>query len=409
MDYATATYSYRPDRLMLSISNERTIMSTIINRIGTDAAAMDIRHCYTDKSKNYSFSGYVDSTLDKCLRERANIDQTGRALLRDIVMSMLDEGVVAVIPIDTDRDPITGAFKIESLRVGKILQWKPCSVQVRAYDERTCRQKDIWCSKDTTAIIENPFYAIMNEYNSTLYRLGRKLSLLDTSDEQNASGKLDLIVQLPYAIKTPARKEEARKRVNDIRDQLTNSNYGIAYTDGAERITQLNRSVENNLLKQVEFFTNQLMSFLGITPEILNGTADEKTMNNYINRTILTILTAITEEFTIKFLSETARTQGQKILYFNDPLKLMSASQLAENADKLTRNEILSSNEIRTKLGYPPSDDPKADQLRNSNMPQAEEEPAATESGTTEPQSSEAMVNSIISRLSNKEEDQNEV
>ena len=366
-----AGYYYRPDRPRLSRGNERSIVTSIYNRIAMDCAAVDIKHVRLDG--NGRFLSEVDSDLNGCLSLEANVDQTGRALIQDIVMSMLDEGCVAIVPTDTDVDPkITDSYKILSMRTGKILEWYPTNVKVRVYNERTGQKEDIILPKSTVGIVENPLYAVVNEPNSTMQRLIRKLCLLDAVDEQTGSGKLDLIIQLPYIIKTDARRQQAENRRKDIEMQLSGSKYGIAYTDGTERITQLNRPVENNLLKQVEYLTNMAYSQLGITQTILDGTADEKTMLNYNNRTIEPILSAIIDEMKRKFLTKTARTQGQSIEFFRDPFRLVPVNDIAEIADKFTRNEILTSNEIRQIIGMKPSDDPKADRLVNSNISQPE-------------------------------------
>lgn len=367
------SYAYRPDRLRLTRGNERSIVTSIFNRIALDVSSIDIKHCKLDKNNRYVSD--MNTRLNTCLSLEANIDQTGRMLIQDIVMSMMDEGCVAVVPVDTIADPeITDSYDILSMRTGKILEWKPAYVKVRVYNDRTGNKEDIILPKKSVAIIENPLYAIVNEPNSTMQRLIRKLSLLDVTDEQTASGKLDLIIQLPYLIKTEARREQAEKRRKDIEMQLSGSKYGIAYTDGTEKITQLNRSLENNLMKQIEYLTNMVYSQLGITQEILNGTADEKTMLNYYNRSIEPIVTAITDEFKRKYLTETARTQGQSIVAFRDPFKLVPVNNIAEIADKFTRNEIMTSNEIRQVIGMKPSDDPKADRLVNSNISQPTEE-----------------------------------
>lgn len=368
------TYYYRPDRPRFTRGNERTIMTSVLNRIALDVSAIDIVHVRLDE--NGRFLETVDSGLNNCLSLSANMDQTGRALKQDIVMSMLDEGCVAVIPIDTTSDPDkTDSYQIDSMRVGKIIQWRPRHVQVRAYNELTGKKEEIWLPKKSVAIIENPLYAVMNEPNSTMQRLIKKLALLDVTDEQTASGKLDLIIQLPYVIKTEARRQQAEARRKDIEMQLSGSKYGIAYTDGTERITQLNRSLENNLMKQVEYLTNQLYSQLGITQTILDGTADDKTMLNYYSRTIEPIISAIVDEMKRKFLTKTARTQRQSIQFFRDPFKLVPVNDIAEIADKFTRNEIMTSNEIRQIVGMKPSDDPKADELRNSNISQQKDYP----------------------------------
>ena len=363
------SYSYRPDRIRLTRGNERSIVTSIFNRIALDVSSVNIKHCKLDE--NERFVSVVNSGLNSCLNLEANIDQTGRAFMQDIVMSMLDEGCVAIVPTDTSFDPnITSSYDILSLRTGKILEWYPDKVKVRVYNERTGKKEDIIVKKNTVAIVENPLYAVINEPNSTMQRLIRKLSLLDITDEQTASGKLDLIIQLPYVIKTEARRQQADQRRKDIEMQLAGSKYGIAYTDGTEKITQLNRSLENNLLKQVESLTNTLYSQLGITQTILDGTADEKTMLNYNSRTIEPIVSAIVDEMKRKFLTKTARTQHQSIMFFRDPFKLVPVNNIAEIADKFTRNEILTSNEIRQIIGMKPSDDPKADELINSNIAQ---------------------------------------
>ena len=365
------SYYYRPDRPRFTRGNERSIVTSVYNRIALDASAITIQHVRLDE--NGRFLSTIDSDLNKCLTLDANIDQTGRAFLQDAVMSMLDEGCVALVPVETDVDPNdTDSYKIFSIRTGKIVEWRPQHVKVRVYDERTGRKEDITISKSSVAIVENPLYAVINEPNSTMQRLIRKLSLLDVTDEQTASGKLDLIIQLPYIIKTEARRQQAEQRRKDIEMQLAGSKYGIAYTDGTEHITQLNRSVENNLMKQVEYLTSMLYSQLGITQTILDGTADEKTMLNYYTRTIEPIVSAIVDEMKRKFLTKTARTQRQSIEFFRDPFKLVPVNNIAEIADKFTRNEIMTSNEIRQIVGMKPSDDPKADELINSNISQPE-------------------------------------
>lgn len=365
-------YYYRPDRVRLTGGNERSIVTSIYNRIALDVAAVDIKHCKIDE--NGRFISEVNSDLNSCLTLEANIDQTARAFKQDIIMSMLDEGCVAIVPVDTTLDPnVTDSYDILSMRTGKILEWYPMHVKVRVYNEKTGRKEDIILPKSDIGIIENPLYAIINEPNSTMQRLIRKLSLLDITDEQTASGKLDLIIQLPYVIKTEARRQQAENRRKDIEMQLASSKYGIAYTDGTEHITQLNRSVENNLLKQIESLTSTLYSQLGITQSILDGTADEKTMLNYNNRTIEPFVSAIVDEMKRKFLTKTARSQKQTIMYFRDPFKLVPVNDIAEIADKFSRNEILSSNEIRQIIGIKPSDDPKADELVNANIRQPDE------------------------------------
>lgn len=367
------SYSQRPDRVRLTKGNERTIVTSIINRIGLDVAALNITHCKVDE--NGRFLSDMNSHLNNCLKLEANLDQTGRAFIQDIVMSMLDEGVVAVVPIETDINPeISGSYDINSMRTGKIIEWYPQHVKVRVYDERTGNKEDIVLSKRSVAIIENPLYSVINETNSTLQRLMRKLSLLDIVDEQSSAGKLDLIIQLPYTIKSETRKAQADARKKDIETQLKDSKYGIAYVDATEKITQLNRPLENNLMKQIEYLTNMLFSQLGITQSILDGTADEQTLLNYHTRTIEPIVAAIVDEMKRKFLTKTARTQKQTITFFRDPFKLVPVNHIADIADKFTRNEILTSNEVRQIVGFRPSNDPKADELRNSNLNHPEEE-----------------------------------
>lgn len=366
------SYSYRPDRPRLTRGNERSIITAIFNRIALDVASIDIRHCVLDKDDR--FQSIKDSGLNDCLSLEANIDQTGRAFIQDVVMSMLDEGCVAIVPVDTTDNPdITMGYDINTMRTGKIVEWYPAHVKVRLYNDRTGNKEEVIFSKRSVGIVENPLYAIINEPNSTMQRLIRKLNLLDVVDEQSCSGKLDLIVQLPYSIKTPSRREMAETRRKDIEMQLSGSKYGIAYMDGTEKITQLNRPVENNLMSQVEYLTNMVYSQLGITQSILEGSADEQTMLNYTSRCIEPIISAIVDEMKRKFLSKTARTQKQTILFFREPFKLVPVSAIAEIADKFTRNEIMSSNEVRQKIGMKPSSDPKADQLINSNISQPNE------------------------------------
>lgn len=367
--YGEGGTSYRPDRPRFSRGNERTIVNAICNKIAIDVAGIDIRHVRLDEDDR--FKENIESSLDYCLTTEANIDQTGRSFKQDIVMSMLDEGVIAVVPVDTDIDPRDStSFKIETMRVGKVVEWFPKKVRINLYNDRTGNKEDVTLPKSAVALIENPLFAVMNEPNSTMKRLVRKLALLDAIDEQSGSGKLDLIIQLPYVVKTEARRNQAESRRKDIEDQLAGSKYGIAYTDGTERITQLNRPVENNLLKQIEYLTAMLYSQLGITQAILDGTADEATMLNYNNRTIEPIISAIVDEMKRKFLTKTARSQKQTLMFFRDPFKLVPVSELAKIGDTMTRNEIMTSNEIRQKMGMKPSSDPKADQLVNSNMPQ---------------------------------------
>ena len=366
-------YSYRPDRPRLTRGNERSIVTSVYNRIALDVAAIDIQHCKLDE--NGRLLEEMDSKLNQCLTLEANLDQTSRAFIQDAVMSMLDEGCVAIVPVETTLDPkVTQSYDILSMRTAKILEWFPKHVRVRLYNERTGQKEDIKLPKSMVAIVENPLFAVINEPNSTMQRLIRKLSLLDVTDEQTASGKLDLIIQLPYIIKTDARRQQAEQRRKDIEMQLAGSKYGIAYTDGTEKITQLNRSLENNLMKQVEYLTNLLFSQLGITQSILDGTADEKTMLNYYTRTIEPIVSAIVDEMKRKFLSKTARSQKQSIMFFRDPFKLVPVNDIAEIADKFTRNEIMSSNEFRQIVGLRPSSDPKADKLINSNLNHPEEQ-----------------------------------
>ena len=360
-------YTYRPDRPRLTRGNERSIVTSVYNRIALDASSISIQHVMLDD--NGRFLSVIDSALNRCLNLSANLDQTGRAFLQDAVMSMMDEGCVALVPTDTTLDPEnTGSFDIESIRTGKILEWYPSSVKVRVYNEKTARREDLILKKKNVAIVENPLYAVMNEPNSTMQRLIRKLVLLDAVDEQSGSGKLDLIIQLPYTIKTEARRQQAENRRRDIEEQLRGSKYGIAYTDGTERVTQLNRPVENNLMNQIKYLTETLYGQLGITQGILDGTADDKTMLNYYNRTIEPIISAIVDEMKRKFLTRTALTQKKTIMFFRDPFKLVPVNDIAEIADKFTRNEILTSNEIRQIIGIKPSDDPKADRLKNSNI-----------------------------------------
>ena len=365
--YGEYSYSYRPDRIRFSRGNERSIVTSVYNRIALDAATIDIKHIRLDENGRYVST--IESGLNNCLSIEANIDQTGRSFIQDVVMSMLDEGSVAIVPVDTNINPqITNSYDILTMRTAKILEWYPTQVKVQLYNDRTGKKEELTLPKSMIAIIENPLYAVINEPNSTMQRLIRKLSLLDSVDEQSSAGKLDLIIQLPYIIKSEARRAQAEQRRKDIETQLAGSKYGIAYTDGTERITQLNRPIENNLMKQVEYLTSMLYSQLGITTGIMDGTADDKTMLNYYNRTIEPIMAAITEELKRKFLTKTARSQFQSIGFFRDPFKLVPVNDLAELADKLTRNEIMTSNEIRQIVGLKPSDDPKADELRNSNL-----------------------------------------
>lgn len=385
-------YSYRPDRVKLTRGNERSIITSIFNRMALDVASINFIHCKLDENGRYSSD--VNSGLNNCLQLEANIDQTNISFIQDIVLSMLDEGCVAIVPIDTIGDPIiSNTFDILTMRTGKITEWKSDSVLINVYNDRTGKREEIWMPKTKVGIIENPLYSVINEPNSTLQRLIRKLSLLDITDEQTASGKLDLIIQLPYTIRSELKKNQAEERRKDIEMQLSTSKYGIAYTDATEHITQLNRPVENNLMKQIESITMSLFGQLGITQSILDGTADEKTMLNYYNRSIEPIVSSITIEMKRKFLTKTARTQGQSILAFRDPFKLVPVNNIAELADKFTRNEILTSNEIRQIIGMKPSNDPKADQLINSNLNHPDEENKEVKKVPDENESSETKIN----------------
>lgn len=371
-NYSGSGYTYRPDRPKLSRGNERSIVAAIENRIAIDVASLNVWHCKIDK--NGMLEEILKSGLNNCLTTEANIDQTSRAFLFDTALSMLDEGVVAIVPQETTLNPkITGSYDINSMRTGKVIQWKPNHVQIRMYNEFTGEKEDIWLPKKVVAIVENPFYAVMNEPNSTLQRLIRKLNLLDVIDEQNGSAKLDLIIQLPYQVKSDLRKQHAEDRRKSIKDQLTNDQYGIAYVDSTEKITQLNRPVENNLMGQIEYLTRMLYSQLGITEGILDGTADEQTQLNYINRTVEPIISAIVDEMKRKFLTKTARSQGQTIVFYRDPFKLVPLNNVADIVDKFTRNEVMTSNEVRQKMGLMPSKDPKADELINSNIRQPDD------------------------------------
>lgn len=371
-NYGTG-YSMRPDRPRFSRGNERSIVTSVYNRIALDVAAININHCRLDKDGR--FVETIDSNLNNCLNLEANMDQTGRAFIQDIVMSMFDEGSVAIVPVDTTINPeITSSYDILSMRTGKVVEWYPNSVRVKLYNDRTGQKEEIVLPKSAVGIVENPLYAVINEPNSTMQRLIRKLNILDSIDEQSGAGKLDLIIQLPYIVKSDARREQAEKRRKAIEDQLSGSKYGIAYTDGTEKVTQLNRSVDNNLMKQIEYLTSMLYSQLGITQAVLDGTADEKTMLNYYTRTVEPIISAIVDEMKRKFLTKTARSQLQSIVFFRDPFKLVPVNDLAEISDKLTRNEIVTSNEIRQKIGMKPSSDPKADQLINSNINQSNQD-----------------------------------
>lgn len=368
--YVGSSYTVRPDRVRFSRGNERSIVTSVYNRIALDVAAISINHCKLDDDGR--FLEVIDSKLNSCLNLEANIDQTGRAFIQDVVASMFDEGCVAIVPTDTTFDPkVTGSYDILTMRTGKILDWYPAHVRVRVYNEKTGQKEDILLPKSMVGIIENPLYAVINEPNSTMQRLIRKLNLLDSIDEQSGSGKLDLIIQLPYVIKSDARRQQAETRRKDIETQLAGSKFGIAYTDASEKVTQLNRPVENNLMKQIEYLTSMLYSQLGITQSILDGSADEKTMLNYYSRTIEPIVSAIVDEMRRKFLTKTARAQKQSIMFFRSPFKLVPVNDLAEIADKFTRNTIMTSNEIRQVIGMKPSDDPKADMLINSNLNQS--------------------------------------
>ena len=366
-DYRGASYSYRPDRPRMTRGNERSIITSIYNRIAMDVASITLKHVRLDE--NDRFVETINSSLNECLNLQANIDQTARAFIQDVVISMLDEGSVAMVPIETTGDPIlSNSYDILSLRTGKIVAWYPNEVKVRLYNDRTGQHEDIDLPKHMVGIIENPLYAVINEPNSTMQRLVSKLNLLDSIDNQSGSGKLDLIVQLPYVIKTEARRAEAEKRRKDIEDQLAGSKYGIAYADGTEKITQLNRPVENNLMGQIEFLTSMLYSQLGITQGILDGTANEETMLNYFSRSVEPFAAVIVDEMKRKFLTKTARSQKQSIIYSRDPFRFVPLSKLADIADKFTRNEVLSSNDMRGIIGFKPSNDPKAEELRNKNL-----------------------------------------
>lgn len=398
-----ASYSYRVDRPRLSRGNERSIVTSVYNRIALDVAALKIEHVKLDESKR--FLSVIEDGLNNCLSLEANTDQTARAFFQDVVISMFDEGSVAIVPVDTTTDPnVSGSYDIKSMRVGQILEWYPQYIRARVYNEQTGKKEDILLPKSATAIIENPLYAVINEPNSTMQRLIRKLNLLDVIDEQSGSGKLDLIIQLPYVIKTQQRRQQAENRRKEVERQLSDSKYGIAYTDGTERITQLNRSVNNNLMDQIEYLTSMLYSQLGITQAILDGSADEKTMLNYYNRTIEPIVSAIVDEMKRKFLTKTARSQLQSILFFRDPFKLVPVENIAEIADKFTRNEIMTSNEIRQVIGMKPSSDPKADELRNKNL----SAPAGEEESSGIPAVKETEESGDLDKKSLKEEIQNE-
>lgn len=370
-DYGLS-YSYRPDRARFTRGNDRSILTSVLNRIAMDAAAIDIQHVRLDKNGRYKET--IDSGLNQCLNVEANIDQSGRAFRQDIFASLLDEGCVAIVPVETSVDPKRGSYSIDSMRVGKVIEWFPEHVRVRLYNQKVGKHEEIVLPKKIVALPENPFYAVMNEPNSTAQRLMRKLSLLDVVDEHNCSGKLDLIIQLPYVVKTDLRRTQADRRRKDVEDQLASSKYGVAYIDGTERVTQLNRPIENNLMKQIEYLQNLFYSQLGMTATVMDGTADEKTMLNYNNRAIEPIISAVVDEMKRKFLTKTARSQRQSIVFFRDPFRLVPVNDLAEIADKMTRNEIMTSNEIRQVIGMKPSEDPNADTLRNKNLSVSNEE-----------------------------------
>ena len=387
--YIEGGSAYKPDRRRMSRGNERSIVTAIYNRIAMDVAAVKILHVRLDDNEQYIET--INSDFNNCLTLEANIDQTGREFIQDAVMSMLDEGVVALVPVDTDVDPInTDSYKILTMRTGRITQWYPTNVKVEVYNERNGKREEVILPKRMVSIVPNPLYSVMNEPNSTLQRLIRKLNLLDVIDEQSSAGKLDLIIQLPYVIKTEARRQQAEIRRKDIEQQLSGSKYGIAYTDGTEHITQLNRPAENNLMKQIEFLTSMLYSQLGITQSVMDGTADEQTMLNYFDRTTEPILSALVDNMRRTFLTKTARTQGQSVRFYRDPFKLVPVSQIAEVADKFTRNEIMTSNEFRQVIGMKPSSDPKADRLENSNIAHPQESTVEDDSTTTQ-QTSEKL------------------
>lgn len=366
------SYYYKPDTVRFSIGNDRNIITSIINRIAVDCASIDIRHVRLDEYER--FDSFMVDELDLCLTTEANIDQTGRNLIEDVVLTLLDEGTTAIVPIDTDEDPIDGSFTIYTLRVGKIIEWRPSFVKVRCYNERKGQKEDIWVAKSNAAILENPFYAVMNDISSTARRLSRKLSILDSLDEKQGSGKLNMIIQVPYSTRNEMKRNMAEDRIKNLEDQLQNSPHGIAYSDGTEKIIQLNRSLDNNIIDEVKYLTEQLYQQLTMTPGVIDGTADEKTMNNYYSRTIEPIMNCIVEEMRRKFLTKTARTQGQSIMYFRDPFKLAPIGEVAELADKMTRNTIMTANEIRQAIGMRPSKDPKADELKNANISESKDQ-----------------------------------
>ena len=403
--YSGPSYSYRPDRTRLSRGNERSIITSVYNRIALDVAAINIRHCRLDENGRYL--NIINSGLNNCLSLEANMDQTARAFIQDCVISLFDEGAIAMVPVDTSINPrFSSSYDVLTMRVGKILDWYPDRVRVQVYNDRSGRKEELTLSKDFVGIVENPLYAVINEPNSTMQRLVRKLNLLDAIDEQSGSGKLDLIIQLPYVVKSSARRQQAEQRKADLEAQLANSRFGIAYTDGTERITQLNRPINNNLMSQIEYLTSMLYSQLGITTSILDGTADEKTMLNYNNRTIEPIVSAIVDEMRRKFLTKTARSQRQTIMFFRDPFKLVPIENIAEIADKFTRNEIMSSNEMRQVIGMKPSSDPRADELRNKNLSESAETTKARAEGLLGDTSNTDV---RADDVGDKEENQNEL
>lgn len=369
VDERGISYYYKPDIIRISYGNDRNIITSIINRIAVDCASIDIHHVELDEYDR--FGAIRKSSLDDCLNVEANIDQTGRDLIRDAVLSLLDDGVTAIVPIDTDEDPTEGSYDIYTLRVGKIIEWRPSFVKVRCYNDRNGKKEEIWFAKANAAILENPFYAVMNDTTSTAKRLSRKLSLLDAIDEKQNSNKLNMIIQVPYSTRNEMRKNAAEERIKNLEDQLENSPHGIAYSDGTEKIIQLNRPLDNNIIEEVKYLTEQLYQQLTMTPEVIDGTADEKVMNNYYSRTVEPIMNCLVEEMRRKFLTKTARTQGQSIMYFRDPFKLAPITSVAELADKFTRNEIMTANEIRQAIGMRPSQDPRADELKNANISEA--------------------------------------
>ena len=406
-DFSQVSYSSRPDKPVLSFVNKKNIVAALYNRLALDVAAITIQHVRLDE--NDRFKEVIDSGLNRCFNLEANIDQTGRAFIQDVVISMLDEGCVAIVPIDTTSNPKTGSFDVNTMRTGKILEWYPRHVRVRVYNDRTGISEEKILLKQQVAIIENPLYAVLNEQNSTMQRLIRKLSLLDMTDEQNASGKLNLIIQLPYVVKSPIRKEQAEKRRADMEEQLANSKYGIAYADGTEKIIQLNRSLDNNLMSQVEYLTNQVFSQIGMTQEILNGTADEATMLNYYDRSVEPIVAAIVDNVKRSFLTKTARSQKQSIMFFRDPFKLVPVAQLAEISDKFTRNEIATSNEMRQAIGWKPSKDPKADELRNKNLSEPKDRENITVDGKKIDEDQPEEAKSVTQTKTTKGKNQNGV